>query len=79
MATPSWTSNPLPSLSQPLLVRNQFTPIQLPQAHQLSNRPMPVIPKNRLNEEQKLVVVRHCIAAVEDYKMMEKKEFFAIQ
>jgi len=67
------------SLHQPPLVRNQFTSIQLAQTQQISDRPMPVIPKNRLSEQQKLVVVRQCIAVVEDYKMMGKTEFFAIQ
>ncbi|PUU79272.1 hypothetical protein B9Z19DRAFT_1064390 [Tuber borchii] len=57
-------------------------PSQLPRpnrAHQFTNRPIPVTPKNRLTNEQKLVDVRHCIAAVEDYRMMGKTEFFAIQ
>ena len=40
---------------------------------------MPVIPKNCLSGQQKLVVVRHCITEVEDYKMIGKTKLFAIQ
>jgi len=71
----------MPSLHQPPLVRNQFNPIQLPETQQISraDRPMSVIPKNRLSEQQKLVVVRQCIEAVADYKMMGKIESFAFQ
>lgn len=38
-----------------------------------------VIPKNKLSDEQRLWVVKQCIASVEDYKIMGKGEFFETQ
>jgi len=77
--TVPWESNPIAGSSQLPIIRNQFPSTQSIHTQLLSPRPIPVTPKNRLSQQQKLVVVRHCIAAVEDYKMMGKTEFFGIQ
>jgi len=61
------------------VIRNKTPLPQDIRIHPITNRPIPVTPKNRLTNEQKLVVVRYCIAAVEDYRMMGKTEFFSIQ
>ena len=79
-------TTPIPSASTPIagssqlrITRNE-TPLLLPiQTQPSPNCPIPVTPKNCLTNEQKLVVVRHCVAAVEDYKMIGKTEFLAIQ
>ena len=75
----AWANNSIPGPSQPPTTSNSLPFTQpFPTQHN-THRPIPVTPKNRLSEEQKLVVVRYCIAAVEDYKLMGKQEFFDIQ
>ncbi|KAG0126030.1 hypothetical protein HOY82DRAFT_542721 [Tuber indicum] len=44
-----------------------------------SHTSITVIPKNRLSEKQKLVVVQYCLAAVSDFRSMGKSEFFLTQ
>ena len=75
----TWANNPITNSGQPPIVSNPLPFIQSTRTQQVTKRPIPVTPKNRLSDEQKLVVVRHCIAGVEDYKMMGKTEFFGIQ
>ena len=75
----SSASTPIASSSQLRITRNEI-PLPQPIQTQLSpNCPIPVTPKNRLTNEPKLLVVHHCIAVVEDYKIMGKTECFAIQ
>ena len=75
----TWVNDPITGSSQQPIVRNTHQSARSLQTHQIAHLPIPVTPQNLLSDEQKLVVVRHCIAAVEDSKMIGKAEFFGIQ
>ncbi|KAG0136902.1 hypothetical protein HOY82DRAFT_535986 [Tuber indicum] len=72
-------SNSIASPSPQQAANSPPSPIQSIQTQSIPNPRIAVTPKHRLSEQQKLVVVHHCIVGVKDYTMMGKTEFFGIQ